>query len=530
MPSFASPLWLLGLAALPVIWWLHRLQRPEHAVEVSALFLWQDSTPAPAPGYIPLRSDPRWLLRAVLFSIVLLALADPRLQGMQPLPLSVWFDDSLSMQTLENGVTRTTLAIDSLITALQQRHAEGAVVVRSLGDPAAAIDLPVARPGEWRRLLTDWSGARTPGTLRLPAELPSEKESWVVTDGSDPDVNAWLALAPVSRVIVVGKTGDNVALARLAVRRSLDPSGQLLGMLTLRNNGENAVERRLEIMADGELISAAGVVLEPGIAVPRNFSLPPAQRTVSAHLSPADALKADDGLTLALDKFDRVAVHVRGYCGSGLHAALAAHPGLDVQTQAAPGDPGVNELVVDCSGTGIAPDGPALVIHPATAYLPVTEAVHWHASAGRLQQLWLDAGWLAVNHPAVIAGEHIPLLSAGSTPLVLADTLPGRVDVYIDLKSPSLIHRPEYPVLISGLVELALGRRLLDPVAAVWHDPRESNIRPVLEWHAADAVRPSGLIAGDIELAPHLIAVAVLLLLADIFMLPRRRAESLETA
>jgi hypothetical protein len=383
MPSLASPLWLLGLAALPVIWWLHRLQRPENVIPVSALFLWQGSTPPPAAGNIPLHSDPRWLLRALLFSILLLALAGPRLPGTQSLPLIVWFDASISMQALENGSRRTVLAIDSLVVALQQRNAGKRILVRSLGDPAAAIDLPVTRPGEWRRLLTDWISAQEPGSLRPPAALPSGNEYWVVTDGSDQGINEWLVGAPISRVVMVGNNANNAALTRLALRRSLGSPDHLLGMLTVHNTGDADVERRLEILADGQQISESTLALKPGVAVQYDFSVAAAHRSVSARLSPADALEADDELATGLDDFSKVAVHVRGGCGRSLRAALAAHSGLEVHAQDSVNNPGTADLVVDCSGAGVAADRPALVTHPAPAYLPVTEAVYWHAAAGQ---------------------------------------------------------------------------------------------------------------------------------------------------
>jgi hypothetical protein len=129
-----------------------------------------------------------------------------------------------------------------------------------------------------------------------------------------------------------------------------------------------------------------------------------------------------------------------------------------------------------------------------------------------------------VNRSVATAENRLPVLSAGSTPLVVASMGPGSVDVFIDLESPVLIRRPEYPVLISGLVDLALGRRLLDPVTAVGRDPRESTIRPWLEWNGTDAVRPKSRTVGHIELAPHMIAIALLLLLVDIFIMPRSRA------
>ena len=105
--------------------------------------------------------------------------------------------------------------------------------------------------------------------------------------------------------------------------------------------------------------------------------------------------------------------------------------------------------------------------------------------------------------------------------MLLASTPPGIVDVFIDLESPALVRRPVYPLLVNGLLELALGRTLLDPVVAAERDVRESTIEPRLKnWHRSEAMQLPDRYAGT-RLAPWLTVLAALLVLIDTVLLGR---------
>lgn len=524
MPNLSSPLWLLGLGALPVIWWLHRSRHPESIIPVSALFLWQRLPPETTAGNVPARTDPRWLLRGLLFTILLLALAGPHVTKTQSRQVIVWFDDSISMHALENGNARSVMAVDRLVDALLQ-ETKTKIMVRSLGNHATTLDLSRVQPDEWQKLLSAWVNAQPHGSLQYPKALPSAAEHWVVTDGSDPGINDWLRTAPVNRVILVGHGTENAAITRLALRRSLTSSGKLHGILTARNTGNESTDRQLEIHVNGKLVSSSTLTLKPGASVQHNFTLPTGNGPVSARLLPTDALELDDELVITLDEFRKAKVFVRGSCGNKLRAVLDAHPGL-IMTKEMPGqeqEPGTTGVTIDCSGIPLKTGGPTIVIHPASAYQPVTEVAHWHNGSGHLQQILLEADWLAVTDAGPIAGDRMPLLSAGTTPLLLTSTPAGIVDVFIDLESPALVQRPVYPVLVSGLIELALGRILLDPVVTARRDVLESMIQPRLEWHSTVDSQLS-VQYGYTSLAPQLTALAVLLLLIDILIMPRNQA------
>src|SRR6202167_5185346 len=97
--AFAAPWLLLGLAALPILWWLLRVTPPApRRVRFPALRLLRDlvareETPAKTPLWLV-------LMRMVLASLIILALAQPllnpsaKLAGSGPLVLAV--DDGWS--------------------------------------------------------------------------------------------------------------------------------------------------------------------------------------------------------------------------------------------------------------------------------------------------------------------------------------------------------------------------------------------------------------------------------------------------
>ena len=75
MLSVSAPIWLAGLAVIPLIWWLHRLGDPDAAAPVSAAFLFHTQADEAKTSHALPRANPLWILRATLFSLLVLALA-----------------------------------------------------------------------------------------------------------------------------------------------------------------------------------------------------------------------------------------------------------------------------------------------------------------------------------------------------------------------------------------------------------------------------------------------------------------------
>ena len=109
MLSVAAPIWLVGLAVIPLIWWLHRLGDPDAAAPVSAAFLFHTQADEAKTSHPLPRANPLWILRAALLSLLVLALARLTWTLDSERHITVWFDDSLSMHAYEDERPRTAI-------------------------------------------------------------------------------------------------------------------------------------------------------------------------------------------------------------------------------------------------------------------------------------------------------------------------------------------------------------------------------------------------------------------------------------
>lgn len=509
MLSLASPLWLLGLAAVPLIRWLHRFRARGLVIPVSALWLWREASLAEGGGRRLARPDPSWRLRAAVLACLALALAGP-CWGIRQQPLQIWVDDSLSMYALENGVRRITTGVDALIAALEERR-QPRVTVRSLANPARRLSLEPDQAVGWRSSLLDW--LRLPGgEPRPPAavQMESSVEHWLISDGADPALVEWLPTAPVARVIHVGRTTENVALTDIAARPSLLEPGTLKALVTVMNLGQESTERELEIYFNNNLIKTERLTLAANGTARRTFTLPDGEsETLHVRLSPSDALPLDD--EGYLDIPSAAAIRLAGECGPALRAALAAHPALRLveDTLSSPA------VTVSCGAVPAAVSGPFLLLHPSRPSQPVQQTPRWHAAAGSLQSLFLDHVGLASIPGPVHPAAHEPLLTAGETPLIMAGANPVRmIDVLLDMEAPALIQQPYYPVLVSGLVAFLLERPLLEDYPRMQRQPAASRIAPT--YLTGAALAPGAITAeGSLDLSPWLLGLGGLLLVLD---------------
>lgn len=505
MPSFTEPLWLIGLAAIPLIWWLHRLGDADAATPVSAAFLFYGTEQDRIDRRSFRRANPLWLLRALLYSLLVLALAGLHLPGRGG-TVTVWFDDSLSMRTQEQGGPRISHAAHSLASALAE---EGAASIRlhALGDHGDVLEVPVSSGDALARTITRWAGRNPPRKPEIPFRLPAGTRNWLVTDGSDRRVVDWSGQAPFSRVIATGTSTENAAVTALAARRSLQPGRAGRGSVRVHNLGVGESSRTLTVQADGRAIFTEDITVPSGASAFRSFPVPREAGDLSAALLPHDSLALDDELALSLNGLRPVAVDLGPRCGAHMRKALESHPGI--QTEPAEGQAG---LAVRCARSPAVPPGPSITVHTSIAPRPVGGPVHWRAALPGLSGLPLDPSWLRVSPDAgPPAGES--LLVAGEPARSLIEMRQGALHVFLDLEFAPFAGRQEYPLLINALLELSLARPLLDPVVDRSRSPGESLIVRNIE--SAIGAPAAGQGRGDLDILPWLLMTAGLLLLAD---------------
>jgi len=518
--DWLSPLWLVAAgAAIPLVWWLHRLHRPEHPHAVSAIFLWQDHAIDITEGARSRTADPRWRLRALIVTSLCIAAAQPGCSGSAAPVVEVWFDDTLSMQTKEAEGTRA----DSGIAALTQeltKVAPGRVIVRSMGNPGRTLVLDSHSPETWPETLRDWLRLDSYAPiLPLEIEMKEHAEHWVVTDGADATLAPWLASGRVGKVIQVGAETENVAVTGLSLRRSLADPEVVVGLIHVTNVGNEPARRELNLVAGDREIERSELNLVPGEKHGRSFQVRSSgNEPIRSVISPPDALAADDALVVDPRPIARVIVGVHGTCGAEMTAALQAHPGVRL---AGPTDSEIS-LIVTCGQDQPVAKVPGIWFRSVKIVKPLTAPPVWHADAGSLGRLILDPQWL--SQPEMVSDDPVvmPLLSAGGAPLIVARESPTRlIEVRFDPKSSGLTERPEYPVLVAGLLDLAAGRSLLDEYVEASRPETASVIAPNVLEASAPAPTPYGLVRSQ-DLTPYVIAAAMILLFLDAFALLKR--------
>lgn len=540
MLSFAAPLWLLGLLALPAIRWLHRGGRHRRALAVVHLGLWQGSAAHTAAAAERRPPDPAWRRRALFAALAALALAAPQWPAARH-RATLWIDAAPSMFVREAGGTRLALALAQARRELAADDIDD-VEFRLLGDPWRAIDadaiaslsasLPTSQSGSLSDSLSAPLSAQPPASppaaLRDPARwsrpppaalLRPERRQWLLTDGVHATARAWPDGSAPDRVIQVANVLRNVGVDRLAARRNADDARRMDVLVELVNGGATAETRELQLDADGRQAARVVRTLAAGASTTLQFTLPAAAR-LRATLQPSDALPEDDGLALDLTPLARRRVAVDPGCPSRLRAAVAIHPGL---AEAAVDAIDV-DAVLDCGGAGTARERPTLRMRDAGLPALRSGAPQWSAALASSERPAVDATRLRLAGALDVQPGDRVLLALGEQPAVVRRAAsPVRLDCALDFASAAAAASPDTPLLVDWLFERLLGTRLLDAIAVVDHGAGASRVVPTAgAANASSTASAAAARAAAVPAAPTAPArdLALPLLLAALAILP----------
>jgi uncharacterized protein DUF4159/aerotolerance regulator-like protein len=304
--AFASPWLLLGLAALPILWWLLRVTPPApKRVRFPALRLLlglqpREETPAKTPLWLI-------LLRMVLAGLIILALAHPllnptaQLAGKGPLVLAV--DNGWSAARYWDERRN---ALDDLI-ASAEREGRNIVLLPTAPLPGAAAPQPlsVLRPSDARAAVSElapmpWPEDRDAALARLAAlDLAGSELVWL-SDGID-DGHALSFAAGLQKLGPLRVLADAPeALPRLLAPAENDDKD--LTATVMRADATLPAELYVRALGeDGRLLARAPVTLEPGATrAVAHLALPSELRNQAAEI--AIEGEASAGAVLLLDE------------------------------------------------------------------------------------------------------------------------------------------------------------------------------------------------------------------------------------
>jgi hypothetical protein len=508
----AAPLWLLGLALLPVIRWLHRGGRHRRSVPVSRLGLWSASdasTPAANARQPP---DPAWRRRALLTALLFAALAGPQWPE-QRTHITLWVDDSLSMLTRETQGTRLVEGLAQARRDLAEvAHAE--VEVRALGDPwhdlGALTDTTAAT-------LAAGAGRQEP-SAPPPGLLRRDRLHWLLTDGAHAAIFKWPGDMRADRIVQVGSVTRNVGLERLSARRNPDDASKIDLLLKVTNGGTTVEDRVAVFATDAGEVARSTHRLDPGTSVFVRAVMP-ASASVRATLEPADALADDDTITLDLGPLRRRRVAVDSNCPRSLVTAVGTHPALALAPERATDA----DAVLDC---GIQKSGSALatlrVLAQRTPTTP-TAAVQWSSTVAGSSRIRLDAQQLRLAARLQPRAGDVVLLATGDEPVIVSRAGASKqIETSLDFGSMGSEAGAQIPLLVNLLFERLFGARLLDAIAITDRGPASSRVAPSLPADTAAGTRVPGEARDLRDWALPLLVVAALALLWEIIALGRQ--------
>jgi len=508
MIGFQAPLWLLLLGLIPLIRWLHRFNLQSTTLPSTTLFLWSALQRRSSRDGSPGKPDPRWVLRALISALLILALAKPQLQGTDEAPVEVWIDDSLSMFTLEQGHSRLQTGLRQLQSYLREHQFSG-IQLHSLGDPTRVLPLDPADTSTWADQLDAWTSHPRAEPLPPPTVTLSTQASHVlVTDGADSSVNRWAGSAPLSHVIRSGNLRQNLALSRLSLRESLTDSGLIAGSARIDNLGDSSQSLRLVISQQEGIIKTLELEIPPLANRSTTFSIAlDSKGSLQAQLqSSDDPLPLDDSLELDLAGLrSPLGYSVLGDCEPSFMAVIDSHPALVRMNAGA-------DVLINCGAETRKSTLPELVLHPASNLRRTTQSAHWHEalSTGYLP---LTAGLAYSNEAPTLASSNTPILSANGRVLISQRADADRViDCYIDTGDAAFSREAQYPLLVLALISRLSGRNLETVPLTIDRDPRASRITPIafpVDAASRASPRPSAILLTT----PILLAIFLLLLM-----------------
>lgn len=278
--NFAAPLMLgLGALAAPVIV-LYILKVRRRDVRVPYLRLWEQlviDTKARAL-FKRLKRLYSLLLQLLILGSLVFAVAQPDfdLSSAEKESIVLLLDCSASMNTVEAGAegspdrTRHELMLERAREFVEGRSREDEMLIAAVSD---RVDVLVPFNRSKLRLRDALQRARptkrsldVAASLAFAREVTSDRATPVVlflSDGNAGEVPAALADLATARYVPLGAAKDNLAILRFTARKNESLGTDYL-LAVLQNFGAEAVDTRLELSRDGNVIAVEPVSLPPG--------------------------------------------------------------------------------------------------------------------------------------------------------------------------------------------------------------------------------------------------------------------------
>jgi hypothetical protein len=378
--------------------------------------------------------------------------------------LVVLLDDSASMAASNAaGESARDRAVRRALAEIERLGPGGRITLIVSGDRPSVLVGPAAFALEARPALESWRPDALhhslAGGIRLARELAGRTGRLLIISDLAPGARGEGEIEGALWVSV-GESLANVGIT--AAERTLSPDeGRGVVSLTFGNYSDSAARRRLRMTAGDKEVGNRDIDVPPGVSS-FTLPLPPGVPAVRIDLA-ADSLSRDNEVTLAEPRPRIVGVENRLRDGRGRQALIKALGAMAGVTQAEAGH---------------------LAFIEAAAIDAASAPGVWKAAFGRPPAGWLGPGEprdfigpfvLEKRHPLIVGmtlggvvwpgvtplaqGAVRPLVSAGDQVLVGAPAVntarPDPAYLFnIDLDRTNLIRAPDWPILVSNLIEM----------------------------------------------------------------------------
>jgi Ca-activated chloride channel family protein len=313
--NFLAPLsllWLLPLSAVIVTLYLLRLKRRD--ITVSSVMLWQtvlQDTQANAP-FQKLKRNLLLALQLIIALFLVFCVARPFLwaSGLGGKTTALVLDASASMKATDEKGGRFAEAIQKAKTLISQKAPGDAVVIVLGGDKPVALSPLTTDTERLNAALDKAQPADTSGDMReaisFAASLVASRagaQVTVLTDGAFGRLDEIALGGATLGFVTVGKEkAENVAITAFDVRDAFGGGMARQAFVTVQNFGARAQIVPLEIRANGSLLDAHEITLQPGETKSETFDKVRADAggIVQARLDIKDNLAADNEATVTL--------------------------------------------------------------------------------------------------------------------------------------------------------------------------------------------------------------------------------------
>lgn len=479
--SFLTPLALWFGLALPAVVLFYLLKKKRVTRVVPSTLLWQRflaESQASAPMQ-RLRHNWLLLLQLLLLLLLVMALGRPFFSGKAGVGKLqvVVLDASASMQATDETPNRFERArkealamVDSLASG---RGAQMIVLVAGANAEvrqSATSEKPALRRALQGAVVTD-SPTRLAEALRVAETLirdTPDGEIHLFSDGAIPELAEFETRDLRLVYHRVGQRSQNAGIVAFDVKSNPEDPTQRALFVSVVNHHEQAMDTRVELSFEGQLVETKSITLPPTNTTPIVFVAGQGRDGVfTARLTTSDDLPADNQASVVslLPQPVRILLVTRGNrflekalsaAGSNVELAVAADHG-------AAEDGGYDLVVLDDVVPSEWPSGNLLAVHVArtnwfegtVGQLEGPPIVNWRNTHPLLRFVSFDtvqvAGALAVRTP----GWGVSLVDAPQSPLIVAGEL-GRqrlVWVAFDTLESTWPLRISFPIFIANVVD-----------------------------------------------------------------------------